>query len=32
MTLSDGPFPTGARHAAAGYESALDKLAAHLAA
>jgi uncharacterized protein YndB with AHSA1/START domain len=32
MTLSDGPFPAGARHAAAGYESALDKLAAHLAA
>jgi uncharacterized protein YndB with AHSA1/START domain len=32
MTLSDGPFPTGAGHAAAGYEAALDKLAAHLAA
>jgi uncharacterized protein YndB with AHSA1/START domain len=32
MTLSDGPFPAGARHAAAGYDSALDKLAAHLAA
>jgi uncharacterized protein YndB with AHSA1/START domain len=30
MTLSDGPFPTGAGHAAAGYEAALDKLAAHL--
>jgi uncharacterized protein YndB with AHSA1/START domain len=33
MTLSDGPFPAAGRdHAEAGYESALDKLAAHLAA
>lgn len=32
MTLSDGPFPTGRDHAAAGYEAALDKLAAQLAA
>jgi uncharacterized protein YndB with AHSA1/START domain len=32
MTLSDGPFPTGRDHAAAGYEAALDKLAARLAA
>jgi hypothetical protein len=33
MTLSDGPFPaTGRGHAEAGYEGALDKLAAHLAA
>ena len=32
MTLSDGPFPAAGRgHAEAGYESALDKLAAHLA-
>ena len=30
MTLSDGPFPGGAGHAAAGYEAAFDKLAAHL--
>jgi uncharacterized protein YndB with AHSA1/START domain len=30
MTLSDGPFPTGADHAASGYEAALDKLDAHL--
>jgi uncharacterized protein YndB with AHSA1/START domain len=33
MTLSDGPFPPAGRgHAEAGYESALDKLATHLAA
>ena len=33
MTLSDGPFPpAGRRHAEAGYESALDKLATHLVA
>ena len=33
MTLSDGPFPAAGRdHAEAGYEAALDKLAAHLAA
>jgi uncharacterized protein YndB with AHSA1/START domain len=32
MTLSDGPYPAGAGHAEAGYEGALDKLAAHLAA
>ena len=33
MTLSDGPFPVAGRpHAEAGYEGALDKLAAHLAA
>jgi uncharacterized protein YndB with AHSA1/START domain len=31
MTLSDGPYPGGAGHAAAGYEAAFDKLAAHLA-
>jgi uncharacterized protein YndB with AHSA1/START domain len=32
MTLSDGPFPAAGRaHAEAGYEGALDKLAAHLA-
>ena len=32
MTLSDGPFPAAGRgHAEAGYEAALDKLAAHLA-
>ena len=32
MTLSDGPFPAAGRgHAEAGYESALDKLTAHLA-
>jgi uncharacterized protein YndB with AHSA1/START domain len=32
MTLTDGPFPAEGRdHAAAGYEGALDKLAAHLA-
>ena len=31
MTLSDGPFPpAGASHAEAGYEAALDKLAALL--
>ncbi len=33
MTLSDGPFPAAGRgHAEDGYEGALDKLAAHLAA
>ncbi|HEX5617018.1 MAG TPA: SRPBCC domain-containing protein [Solirubrobacteraceae bacterium] len=32
MTLSDGPFPTGRDHAEAGYEAALDKLAAQFAA
>lgn len=33
MTLSDGPFTAAGRgHAEAGYEGALDKLAAHLAA
>jgi uncharacterized protein YndB with AHSA1/START domain len=33
MTLSDGPFPAAGRgHAEAGYASALDELAAHLAA
>jgi uncharacterized protein YndB with AHSA1/START domain len=33
MTLTDGPFPAAGRgHAEAGYESALDELAAHLAA
>lgn len=33
MTLSDGPLPAAGRdHAAAGYDAALDKLAAHLAA
>src|SRR4051812_32107601 len=31
MTLSDGPYPAGARHAEAGYVAALDKLAARLA-
>jgi uncharacterized protein YndB with AHSA1/START domain len=32
MTLSDGPFPAAGRgHAEAGYEGAIDKLAAHLA-
>jgi uncharacterized protein YndB with AHSA1/START domain len=31
MTLSDGPYPGGAGHAAAGYEAAFDKLARHLA-
>ena len=31
MTLSDGPYSGGAGHAAAGYEAAFDKLAAHLA-
>jgi hypothetical protein len=32
VTLSDGPFPAAGRgHAEAGYEGALDKLAAHLA-
>ncbi len=31
MTLSDGPYPGGAGHAAAGYEAAFDKLTAHLA-
>ena len=32
MTLSDGPFPVAGRaHAEAGYEGALDKLAARLA-
>ena len=30
MTLSDGPYPGGSGHAAAGYEAAFDKLAAHL--
>ena len=30
MTLSDGPYPAGAGHAEAGYNAALDKLAAHL--
>jgi uncharacterized protein YndB with AHSA1/START domain len=30
MTLSDGPYPGGAGHAAAGYEAAFGKLAAHL--
>jgi uncharacterized protein YndB with AHSA1/START domain len=28
MTLSDGPYPSGAGHAEAGYSAALDKLAA----
>ena len=32
MTLTDGPFPTGAGHAEAGYRAAVDKLAAHLTA
>jgi uncharacterized protein YndB with AHSA1/START domain len=33
MTLSDGPFPAAGRgHAEAGYEGALNKLAAHVAA
>jgi uncharacterized protein YndB with AHSA1/START domain len=32
MTLSDGPFLAGRDHAAAGYEAAIGKLAAHLAA
>ena len=32
MTLSDGPLPSAGRdHAQAGYNAALDKLAAHLA-
>src|SRR2546426_7741676 len=31
MTRSDGPYPGGAGHAAAGYEAAFDKLATHLA-
>ena len=32
MTLSDGPLPAASRgHAEAGYDAALDKLAAHLA-
>jgi uncharacterized protein YndB with AHSA1/START domain len=32
MTLSDGPYPGGAEHAAAGYDAAFDKLAVRLAA
>jgi uncharacterized protein YndB with AHSA1/START domain len=31
MTLVDGPYPEGGRHAEAGWSSAFDKLAAHLA-
>jgi uncharacterized protein YndB with AHSA1/START domain len=31
MTLSDGPYPTGQRHAEAGWIAAFDKLAARLA-
>jgi uncharacterized protein YndB with AHSA1/START domain len=31
MTLSDGPYPEGGRHAEAGWNSAFDKLAAHIA-
>jgi uncharacterized protein YndB with AHSA1/START domain len=30
MTLSDGPYPGGARYAGAGWEAAFDKLAAQL--
>jgi len=32
MTLSDGPYPGGAKHAEAGWNAAFDKLAALLAA
>jgi uncharacterized protein YndB with AHSA1/START domain len=32
MTLTDGPFPTGAEHAEAGYREAFEQLAAHLGA
>jgi len=31
MTLVDGPYPEGGGHAEAGWSSAFDKLAAHLA-
>ena len=31
MTLSDGPYPTGVRHAEAGWLAACDKLAARVA-
>jgi uncharacterized protein YndB with AHSA1/START domain len=31
MTLSDGPYPAGQRHAEAGWRAALDKLAARVA-
>jgi uncharacterized protein YndB with AHSA1/START domain len=31
MTLSDGPYPAGAGHAEAGWNAALDKLAAAVA-
>jgi hypothetical protein len=27
VTLSDGPYPAGARHAEAGWNAAFDKLA-----
>jgi uncharacterized protein YndB with AHSA1/START domain len=32
MTLTDGPYPAGLGHAEAGWRSAFDKLAAHVAA
>ena len=32
MTLTDGPYPAGGGHAEAGWNSAFDKLAAHMAA
>ena len=31
MTLTDGPYPAGGGHAEAGWNSAFDKLAAHVA-
>ena len=31
MTLSDGPYPTNASHAEAGWSASFDKLAAHVA-
>ena len=30
MTLTDGPYPAGQAHAAAGWDASLDKLAAQL--
>ena len=31
MTLTDGPYPGGGRHAEAGWKAAFDKLAGHVA-
>ena len=31
MTLTDGPYPGGGRHAEAGWNAAFDKLAGHVA-